>query len=59
MTFLVALNNNSGIVMVLLDLSAAFGTVDHTLLLVCMKSTGVIDIAHQGFESYVSSRLSA
>ena len=50
---LMAQDNKSA---VLLDLSAAFDTVDHTLLLACMKSTGVIDVAHQRFESYLSSR---
>ena len=42
--------------LVLLDMSAAFDTLDHTLLLACMKRTGVIDVAHQWFESYLSSR---
>ena len=53
---LMALDNKRGVVLVLLDLSAAFDTVDHTLLLACMKRVGVIDVAHQWFESYLSSR---
>ena len=53
---LMALDNKRGVVLVLLDLSAAFDTVDHTLLLACMKRIGVIDVAHQWFESYLSSR---
>ena len=51
-----ALVNKRGVVLVLLDLSAPFDNVDHTLLLACMKRTGVIDVAHQCFESYLSSR---
>ena len=53
---LIALDNKRGVVLVLLDLSAAFDSVDHTLLLACMKRIGVIDVAHQWFESYLSSR---
>ena len=49
-----ALDNKRGVVLVLLDLSAAFDTVDHTLL-ACMKRTGVIDGA-QWFELYLSAR---
>ena len=44
---LMALDNKRGVVLVLLDLSAAFDTVYHTLLLACMKRIGVIDVAHQ------------
>ena len=39
----------------LLDRSAAFDTVDHTLLLTCRKSAGVIGVLHMWFESYLSS----
>ena len=53
---LMALDNKKGVVLVLLDLSAAFDTVDHTLLLASMKRIGVIDVVHQWFESYLSSR---
>ena len=53
---LMAMENKRGVVLVLLDLSAAFDTVDHTLLLACMKRTGVIDVTHQWFESYLSLR---
>ena len=45
-----------GVVLIMLDLSAVFDTVDHSLLLSRMRSTGVIGIAHQWFESYLTSR---
>ena len=50
-----ALDNKRGVVLVLFDLSAAFDTVDHTLSLAYMKRTGVIDVARQWFESYLSA----
>ena len=56
---LMALDNKRGVVLVLLDMSAAVDTVDHTLLLACMNRTGVIDVALQWFESYLSSRTQA
>ena len=45
-----------GVVLIMLDLSAAFDTVDHSLMLGQMRSAGVIGIAHQWFESYLTSR---
>ena len=51
-----ALDNKRGVVLVLLNLSAAFDTVDHTLLLACMKRIGDIDVAHQWFVLYLSPR---
>ena len=53
---LMSLDNNRGVVLMMLDLSAAFDTVDHSLLLGRMRSAGVIGIAHQWFASYLSSR---
>ena len=53
---LMSLDNKRGVVLIMLDLSAAFNTVDHSLLLGRMRSAGVIGIAHQWFTSYLTSR---
>ena len=53
---LMALDNKSGVMRVLLDLSATFDTVHHTLLMTYTQSTGITNVTHQWFESYVSSR---
>ena len=53
---LMTLDNKRGVLLFLLDLTAAFDTVDHTLLLACMRSAGVIGVAHKWFESYLTSR---
>ena len=53
---LMSLDNKRGVVLIMLDLSAAFDTVDHSLLLGRMRSAGVIGIAHQWFASYLASR---
>ena len=43
--------------LVLLDLSAAFGTVDHAILLQRLTVTsGISGIAHQWLKSYLSDR---
>ena len=52
---LMSLDNKRGVVLIMLDLSAAFDTVDHSLLLGRMRSAGVIGIAHQWFASYLTS----
>ena len=50
-----------GVLLFVLDLLAAFDTVDHTLLLARMKIAGVSGVPHKWFESYLTSniRLSA
>ncbi|KAI0238454.1 hypothetical protein LSAT2_010826 [Lamellibrachia satsuma] len=53
---LITLDNKRGILLLLLDLSGAFDTVDHTLLLACMRSAGIIGIAHKWFDSYLTLR---
>ena len=53
---LMSLDNKRGVVLIMLDLSAAFDTVVHSLLLGRMRSAGVIGIAHQYFASYLTSR---
>ena len=52
---LMTLDNKRGVLLFLLDLTAAFDTVDHTLLLASMRSAGVIGVAHKWFDSYLTS----
>ena len=49
-------DNKRGVLLFLLDLTAAFDTVDHTLLLACMRSVGITGVAHTWLESYLTSR---
>ena len=54
---LCAIDNGQAVFLVLLDLSAAFNTIDHTILLDFLKSfLGVEGTAHDWFKSYVSNR---
>ena len=53
---LMSVDNKRGVVLIMLDVSAAFDMVDHSLLLDRMRSAGVIGITHQWFESYLTSR---
>ena len=56
-TFLQAVDRGDVAVLVLLDLSAAFDTVDHEVLLQRLSETfGVTDVAHIWFRSYLSGR---
>ena len=53
---LMSLDNKRGVILTMLDLSAASDTVDHSLLLGRMRNSGVIGISHQWFASYLTSR---
>ena len=53
---LMSLDNKRGVVLIMLALSAAFDTVDHSLQLGRMRSAGVIGIARQWFASCLTSR---
>ena len=53
----VAMDNNCGTILVLLDLTAAFDTIDHAILLNRMHSDiGVNGVAHNWFASYLKDR---
>ncbi|KAI0223362.1 putative RNA-directed DNA polymerase from transposon BS [Lamellibrachia satsuma] len=54
-----SLNNRNTVILVLLDLSAAFDTVDHRLLLVKLHEIGIRDNAHRWIQSYLSQRTQA
>ena len=52
-----ALDQGQVVIHVMLDLSAAFDTLDHQILLNRLKSLlGVTDVAYRWFESYLSGR---
>lgn len=52
-----ALDNNCSVILLLLDLSAAFDTVDHDILLACLSQRfGIVDGALEWFRSYLTNR---
>ena len=53
---LVSLDNRHTVILVLLDLSATFDTVDHRLLLVKLYRIGIRGNAHRWMHSYLSER---
>ena len=56
---LYSLDNRNTVILVLLDLSAAFDTVDHRLLLDKLHEIGIRDNAHRWIQSYLSQRTQA
>jgi hypothetical protein len=57
---LMGLDSGQGVILVLLDLSAAFDTIDHSILVSRLQSRiGIHDPAKQWFESYLQHRYQA
>ena len=54
-----SLDNRNTVILVLLDLSTAFDTVDHRLLLDKLHGIGIRDNAHRWIQSYLSQRTQA
>ena len=54
--FLNKLDNNSYIQLILLDLSAAFDTIDHSILIKHLEDISIVGILLAWIKSYVSER---
>ena len=54
--FLYKLDNNSNIQLILLYLSAAFDTIDHSILIKRLEYIGIVDILLAWIKSYLSER---
>ena len=54
---LLSMDKTKGVILVLLDNSAAFDTLDHDLLLQCLEhDVGITNLALQWFRSYLQDR---
>ena len=53
------LNNNRGTILVLLDMSSAFDTLDHNVLIHILSAIGITGIALNWFTSYITNRFSS
>ena len=53
------IENKEVTILVLLDLSSAFDTVDHTILLDRLKNIGITGLVHEWFKSYLTGRTQA
>jgi len=53
---LISVDRKKGVLTVLLDMSTAFNTVDHTMLIGQMRNIGIEGTALKWLESYISNR---
>ena len=53
------LDNKNGTILALLDLSSAFDTIDHTILIHRLTSIGITGTAHKCLSSFITNRTSS